>query len=108
MPCFNPAVCDSEYGAVSLLDLRVSVADGFFALCIRVYGLEALKFLLRSLMRTDGMGDGDGEEMSAGGEGRKVVCVTGASGYIASWLVKLLLLRGYIVKASVRDINENT
>ncbi|ESR59385.1 hypothetical protein CICLE_v100159011mg, partial [Citrus x clementina] len=33
----------------------------------------------------------------------KVVCVTGASGYIASWLVKLLLSRGYTVKASVRD-----
>ncbi|GMH07640.1 hypothetical protein Nepgr_009480 [Nepenthes gracilis] len=45
--------------------------------------------------------------MSAGGEGRKVVCVTGASGYIASWLVKLLLLRGYIVKASVRDIRDS-
>ncbi|XP_062174161.1 phenylacetaldehyde reductase-like isoform X1 [Alnus glutinosa] len=36
----------------------------------------------------------------------KVVCVTGASGYIASWLVKLLLLRGYTVKASVRDPND--
>ncbi|KAG6762361.1 hypothetical protein POTOM_032856 [Populus tomentosa] len=36
------------------------------------------------------------------GEG-KVVCVTGGSGYIASWLVKLLLLRGYTVKATVRD-----
>ncbi|KAG1338421.1 cinnamoyl-CoA reductase 1-like [Cocos nucifera] len=34
----------------------------------------------------------------------KVVCVTGASGYIASWLVKLLLQRGYIVRASVRDL----
>ncbi|CAI0421557.1 unnamed protein product [Linum tenue] len=33
----------------------------------------------------------------------KVVCVTGASGFIASWLVKLLLQRGYTVKASVRD-----
>lgn len=32
-----------------------------------------------------------------------MVCVTGASGYIASWIVKLLLLRGYIVKATVRD-----
>ncbi|KAM1363663.1 hypothetical protein ACFX15_028015 [Malus domestica] len=32
-----------------------------------------------------------------------VVCVTGASGYIASWLVKLLLQRGYTVKATVRD-----
>ncbi|URD98483.1 NmrA-like family [Musa troglodytarum] len=33
----------------------------------------------------------------------KVVCVTGGSGYIASWLVKLLLQRGYTVRASVRD-----
>ncbi|XP_022754236.1 cinnamoyl-CoA reductase 1-like [Durio zibethinus] len=33
----------------------------------------------------------------------KTVCVTGASGYIASCLVKQLLLRGYTVKASVRD-----
>ncbi|XP_059665336.1 phenylacetaldehyde reductase-like [Cornus florida] len=36
----------------------------------------------------------------------KTVCVTGASGYIASWLVKLLLQRGYTVKASVRDPND--
>ncbi|GMN26255.1 hypothetical protein TIFTF001_001239 [Ficus carica] len=40
-----------------------------------------------------------------GGNG-KVVCVTGASGYIASWLVKFLLQRGYTVKASVRDPND--
>ncbi|KAK6144052.1 hypothetical protein DH2020_020872 [Rehmannia glutinosa] len=33
----------------------------------------------------------------------KTVCVTGASGFIASWLVKFLLQRGYTVKASVRD-----
>ncbi|XP_040373013.1 phenylacetaldehyde reductase isoform X2 [Rosa chinensis] len=33
----------------------------------------------------------------------KVVCVTGASGFIASWLVKFLLQRGYTVKATVRD-----
>ncbi|XP_012485377.2 LOW QUALITY PROTEIN: phenylacetaldehyde reductase [Gossypium raimondii] len=39
------------------------------------------------------------------GEG-KIVCVTGASGYIASCLVKQLLLRGYTVKASVRDPND--
>ncbi|XP_074264566.1 phenylacetaldehyde reductase-like isoform X1 [Silene latifolia] len=32
----------------------------------------------------------------------KVVCVTGASGYIASWLVKLLLIRGYTVHAALR------
>ncbi|KAL0425654.1 UNVERIFIED_CONTAM: Cinnamoyl-CoA reductase 1 [Sesamum radiatum] len=36
----------------------------------------------------------------------KVVCVTGASGYIASWLVKLLLLRGYTVKATVRNLSD--
>ncbi|XP_060670887.1 phenylacetaldehyde reductase-like [Ziziphus jujuba] len=39
---------------------------------------------------------------------QKVVCVTGASGYIASWVVKLLLERGYTVKASVRDPNDPT
>ncbi|KAJ4840307.1 hypothetical protein Tsubulata_022053 [Turnera subulata] len=41
--------------------------------------------------------------MSGSAGAGKVVCVTGASGYIASWLVKLLLQRGYTVKASVRD-----
>ncbi|XP_015881600.2 phenylacetaldehyde reductase [Ziziphus jujuba] len=41
-----------------------------------------------------------------GGAEQKVVCVTGASGYIASWVVKLLLERGYTVKASVRDPND--
>ncbi|KAL6125013.1 hypothetical protein ACLB2K_077521 [Fragaria x ananassa] len=40
------------------------------------------------------------------GAKNSVVCVTGASGYIASWLVKLLLGRGYIVKATVRDPND--
>ncbi|KAL0397349.1 UNVERIFIED_CONTAM: Tetraketide alpha-pyrone reductase 1 [Sesamum calycinum] len=39
--------------------------------------------------------------MSGGG---RVVCVTGASGFIASWLVKLLLQRGYTVKATVRNL----
>ncbi|KAK7341237.1 hypothetical protein VNO80_24163 [Phaseolus coccineus] len=33
----------------------------------------------------------------------KIVCVTGASGYIASWIVKFLLQRGYSVRATVRD-----
>ncbi|KAF0929229.1 hypothetical protein E2562_016457 [Oryza meyeriana var. granulata] len=31
------------------------------------------------------------------------VCVTGAGGFIGSWLVKLLLSRGYAVHATVRD-----
>jgi len=35
--------------------------------------------------------------------GETTVCVTGAGGYIASWLVKLLLSRGYTVHATVRD-----
>lgn len=33
----------------------------------------------------------------------KTVCVTGAGGYIASWIVKLLLERGYTVKGTVRN-----
>ncbi|XP_051119448.1 cinnamoyl-CoA reductase 1 [Andrographis paniculata] len=33
----------------------------------------------------------------------KVVCVTGAGGFIASWLVKLLLERGYTVRGTVRN-----
>ncbi|KAM0048116.1 putative cinnamyl-alcohol dehydrogenase [Helianthus debilis subsp. tardiflorus] len=39
------------------------------------------------------------------GEG-KVVCLTGASGYIASWLVKLLLDQGYTVHATVRSLDD--
>uniref|UniRef100_K3ZVQ8 NAD-dependent epimerase/dehydratase domain-containing protein n=1 Tax=Setaria italica TaxID=4555 RepID=K3ZVQ8_SETIT len=33
----------------------------------------------------------------------KVVCVTGAGGFIASWIVKLLLERGYTVRGTLRD-----
>jgi len=33
----------------------------------------------------------------------KTVCVTGASGFIASWLVKLLLERGYTVGGTIRN-----
>ncbi|KAK2408197.1 NAD(P)-binding Rossmann-fold superfamily protein [Trifolium repens] len=33
----------------------------------------------------------------------KVVCVTGAAGFIASWIVKFLLQRGYTVRGTVRD-----
>jgi cinnamoyl-CoA reductase len=33
----------------------------------------------------------------------QVVCVTGAGGFIASWMVKLLLEKGYSVKGTVRN-----
>ncbi|RDX62897.1 Tetraketide alpha-pyrone reductase 1 [Mucuna pruriens] len=36
----------------------------------------------------------------------KLVCVTGASGYIASWIVKFLLERGYTVRATVGNPND--
>ncbi|CAO2175839.1 unnamed protein product [Urochloa humidicola] len=39
---------------------------------------------------------------SASGQGH-TVCVTGASGFIASWLVKLLLEKGYAVRGTVRN-----
>ncbi|KAL6844765.1 hypothetical protein ACP4OV_025424 [Aristida adscensionis] len=45
--------------------------------------------------RTEGAGAGE------------TVCVTGAGGYIASWLVKLLLSRGYTVHGTVRDLSDS-
>nr|AFK44321.1 unknown [Lotus japonicus] len=36
----------------------------------------------------------------------KVLCVTGASGAIGSWVVKLLLDRGYTVHATVQDLKD--
>jgi NADP-dependent 3-hydroxy acid dehydrogenase YdfG len=37
------------------------------------------------------------------GHGGHTVCVTGAGGFIASWLVKLLLEKGYTVRGTVRN-----
>ncbi|XP_039134848.1 cinnamoyl-CoA reductase 1-like isoform X3 [Dioscorea cayenensis subsp. rotundata] len=37
---------------------------------------------------------------------RQTVCVTGAGGFIGSWLVKLLLLKGYNVRGTVRNIED--
>ncbi|ERM94671.1 hypothetical protein AMTRI_Chr03g49810 [Amborella trichopoda] len=34
---------------------------------------------------------------------KDTVCVTGASGFVGSWLIMRLLERGYVVKATVRD-----
>ncbi|KAL6959009.1 hypothetical protein U1Q18_049787 [Sarracenia purpurea var. burkii] len=44
--------------------------------------------------------------MSARTKEGEVVCVTGGSGYIGSWLVRLLLHRGYTVHATVKDLKD--
>jgi hypothetical protein len=36
----------------------------------------------------------------------QLVCVTGAGGFIGSWVVKVLLLRGYCVRGTVRDLGK--
>ncbi|RZS28186.1 hypothetical protein BHM03_00061752 [Ensete ventricosum] len=45
------------------------------------------------------------EAIAPTGNGQ-TVCVTGAGGFIASWLVKLLLEKGYTVKGTVRSPGE--
>ncbi|XP_048499742.1 phenylacetaldehyde reductase-like isoform X4 [Beta vulgaris subsp. vulgaris] len=46
-------------------------------------------------------------EQVMSGEGKRV-CVTGASGYIASWIVKLLLQRGYKMLMSILHTDDPT
>jgi uncharacterized protein YbjT (DUF2867 family) len=36
--------------------------------------------------------------------GGSLVCVTGGSGFVGSWLVRLLLGRGYTVHATVKNL----
>lgn len=57
-------------------------------------------------MRT---GSWSGEDRTNEGEmttKEEVVCVTGASGYIGSWLLRFLLNRGYTVHATVKDLKD--
>ena len=44
--------------------------------------------------------------MEKGGEMRRRVCVTGAAGYIATWLVRKLLERGCAVHATLRNLRK--
>ena len=56
-----------------------------------------LRYLLRKNRRSE-----QRELMENSGE-QKRVCVTGAGGFIASWLVKILLSKGYTVHGILRD-----
>lgn len=59
-------------------------------------------FLFRSLQRTFLKLLKERERGASMAEKQRI-CVTGSGGYIASWLVKSLLSRGYTVHGTVRD-----
>ena len=46
------------------------------------------------------------EKMMSQGKTSAPILVTGATGYIASWVIKNLLEQGYTVHATVRDVNK--
>ncbi|KAL1292711.1 hypothetical protein AAHE18_19G018000 [Arachis hypogaea] len=74
--------------------------------CCKGYGYHGISRLLRKcnhlhyldLEGTDFLND---QRKMATATAKKV-CVTGAGGFVASWLVKLLLSKGYIVHGTVR------
>lgn len=47
------------------------------------------------------LGDKKNKKMSVAAKGK--VCVTGAGGFLASWVVDLLLSKDYFVHGTVRD-----
>lgn len=57
---------------------------------------------LKSIFGPRDLKGGEGRVMKEGESPRGTVCVTGATGYIASWLIMRLLRRGYSVRATVR------
>ncbi|RVW22684.1 Tetraketide alpha-pyrone reductase 1 [Vitis vinifera] len=72
---------------------------------LRKGGVSQLDYSFDLLQQSLGRGERECEAEfrdSESGEG-KVVCMTGASVYIASWVVKHLLQCGYTVKDTVRD-----
>ncbi|RVW76604.1 hypothetical protein CK203_048690 [Vitis vinifera] len=72
---------------------------------LRKGGVSQLDYSFDLLQQSLGRGERECEAEfrdSESGQG-KVVCMTGASVYIASWVVKHLLQCGYTVKDTVRD-----
>ena len=58
----------------------------------------------KSSARTGGKEKGKKKPNGNGeGTGRVRICVTGAGGFLASWVVKLLLSKGYFVHGTVRE-----
>jgi hypothetical protein len=64
---------------------------------------NSVRACVRSDLDFDMAGQQEQPEMAPPPPRRRVVCVTGAGGFVGSWLVELLLSRGYAVHATVRD-----
>ncbi|GJN21436.1 hypothetical protein PR202_gb08908 [Eleusine coracana subsp. coracana] len=87
-------VCESElikYAAMTVV------------FCSEHDGIPSIR---RIQLRLSALASVTGRANPGGGRWRRRhsrVCVTGGGGFIASWLVKLLLSRGYAVHATLRD-----